>query len=63
MTTLLSQDNSYNHFWHAWQSLTNICVPFTALGTINGRILWNLAKSKQNDAEMNQNDGLRIHVG
>ena len=63
MTTLLSRDNSYNHFWHAWQSLTNICIPFTALGTINGRILWNLAKSKQNDAEMNPNDGLRIHVG
>ena len=63
VTTSLSRDKSYNQFWHAWQSLTSTFIPFTALGTINVKILWNLAKSKLNDAEMSQNDGLRIHIG
>ena len=63
VTTSLSRDKSYNQFWHAWQSLTSTFIPFTALGTINVKILWNLAKSKLNDTDMSQNDGLRILVG
>ena len=63
ITTSLFRDKTYSQFWHSCQSITNTSVPFIALGTINGKILWNLAKSKQNDLEMSQNNGLRIHVG
>ena len=63
-TTSLLQDETYNQFWHLWQSVTDTCIPFIALGTINSKLLWNLAKSKQNDAELSQTDTeLRIHVG
>ena len=63
MTTSLYRDKTYNLFWHSWQSLTNTCIPSIALCTINGKILWHLAKSKQIDAKISQNNGLRIHVG
>ena len=63
MTTSLYRDKTYNLFWHSWQSLTNTCIPSIALITINGKILWHLAKSKQNDAKISLNNGLRIHVG
>jgi hypothetical protein len=63
MATSLYRDKVYHLFWHTWQSLIYTFIPIIALCTINGKILWNLAKSKQNDAEISQNNGLRIHVG
>ena len=63
MATSLYRDKMYHLFWHTWQSLIYTFIPIIALCTINGKILWNLAKSNQNDAEISQNNGLRIHVG
>ena len=64
MATSLYRDKTYNLFWHTWQALIYSFIPTIAMCTINGKILWNLAKSKQNDAEISLNDlnGLRIHV-
>ena len=61
--TSLFQDKTYSQFYRSWQALTNTFLPFVALGSINVKILWNLTKFKQNEAEISQNDGLRIHVG
>lgn len=63
MATSLYRDKVYHLFWHTWQSLIYTFIPIIALCTINGKILWSLARSKQNDAEISQNNGLRIHVG
>ena len=63
VATSLYRDRIYHIFWHTWQSLIYTFIPIIALCSINGKILWNLSKSKQKDAEICQNNGLRIHVG
>ena len=63
MYTSLFRDKTYNQFWNSWQAISNTFLPFIALGTINGKTLWNLAKSNKKWCRIESKHGLRIHVG